>query len=166
MINPGVRLAHHHHVAAQVKRSVALGIPTLVILRNPIDCVASRTQDAPWMTGPVFDQWLRFFQAAETRRDALLLLSFESVTGDPGSAVKRLNARFERSFESAFPKPEQVFSHMDEAYAGASPGDERNPNRPDPARTEARNRSRHVAASHRLAAAAVALYDRLRNAEA
>jgi hypothetical protein len=162
MINPGARVAHHHHVAAQLKRSAALGIPSLAILRNPIDCVASRSQDAPWLTGPVFDQWLRFFQAADALQGSLLLLTFETVTGDPCGAVQRLNERFGCDFESVFPEPSRVFAHMDAAFGEASPGDTRNPNRPDPARAEARARARRIAQAHRLAAPALALHDRLR----
>jgi hypothetical protein len=163
MINPDVRVAHHHHVAAQIERSVARGIPTLVILRNPIDCVASRSQGAQWLTGPVFSQWLRFFETAEALRAAILTLSFESVTRDPTGAVERINERFDRRFEARFPEPEQVFAQMDTAYSEALAERSRNPNRPDPTRAEARTRARQVAESHPLAPAAIALYDRLRS---
>jgi hypothetical protein len=80
MINPDARVAHHHHVAAQLKRSAARRVPTVVILRNPIDCVASRSQGAAWLAGPVFSQWIRFFETAEALRAVILPLSFESVT--------------------------------------------------------------------------------------
>ena len=162
MINPDVRLAHHHHVAAQIERSAARHIPTLVILRNPIDCVASRSQGAPWLTGPVFSQWIRFFETAEALREAILSLSFESVTRDPEGAIERLNERFGCHFETHFPSPEQVFTQMDAAYAEAVTEPSRNPNRPDPARAEARARARQAAESHPLAPSAVALYNRLR----
>lgn len=162
MINSDVRVAHHHHVAAQLERSVARRIPTLVILRHPVDCVASRSQGAPWLTGPVFRQWIRFFEAAERLRASILSLSFESVTRDPGAAVERLNTRFERHFASRFPDAEQVFAQMDAAYAEARPQGARNPNRPDPARAEARVRARRGAESHPLLPTAVALYERLR----
>jgi hypothetical protein len=162
MINPDVRVAHHHHVAAQLERSAARDVPTVVILRDPIDCVASRSQGAPWLTGPVFSQWIRFFETAEALRAAILLLSFESVTSDPAGAIERVNARFGRDFESQFPDPENVFTEMDTAYAEALAGRPQNPNRPDPTRAEARTRARQVAESHPLAPAALSLYDRLR----
>lgn len=164
MINPEAKVAHHHHVAAQLMRSASLGIPALAILRNPVDCVASRSQHAPWLTGPVFDQWICFFEAAAALRDAVLVLGFESVTGDPDGAVEKLNARFGCHFASAFPAPEAVFARMDAAYALARPGEPRNPNRPDAARAEARSRARRVARDHPLAGAALALYDRLGSA--
>jgi hypothetical protein len=163
MINPDVRVAHHHHVAAQLERSAARRVPTLVILRNPIECVASRSQGAPWLTGPVFSQWIRFFEAAEALQAAILSLSFESVTRDPGGAVEGINVRFGCDFETRFPEPEQVFTQMDAAYTEALTERMRNPNRPDPARAEARARARQVAESHPLAPAAIALYDRLRS---
>jgi hypothetical protein len=165
MINPGVRLAHHHHVAAQLKRGVALGVPTAVILRDPIDCVVSRSYNAPWMVGSVFSQWIRFFTTAEALAPSLQLLSFESVTGDPESAVERINRRFARSFESRFPEASRVFGHMDAAYRSvvgdAAAG--RNPNRPDPSKVDRQREIRPVVEAHRLAASAGALYRRLQD---
>jgi hypothetical protein len=164
MINPDVRLAHHHHVAAQIKRGVALGVPTAVILRNPIDCVVSRSYGAPWMVGAVFAQWIRFFTTAEALAPSLELLTFESVTGDPGEAVQRINRRFGRSFESAFPEESRVFGHMDDGYSRAvgEPWQEENPNRPSPSKVDRQREIRPVVESHRLAASATALYRRLR----
>lgn len=166
MINPGVRLAHHHHVAAQLERGVALGVPTAVILRNPIDCVVSRCYDAPWLVGPVFAQWIRFFRAAEALAPSLQLLAFEGVTGDPGAAVETINRRFDRCFESGFPEPSRVFARMDEAYARAV-GDGSasiNPNRPNASKVPRQRAIRPRAQSHRLAPTATALYRRLRSA--
>jgi hypothetical protein len=163
MANPDVAVAHHHHVAAQVKRSVALAVPTLVILRNPIDCSVSRSKHAPWMVGPVLSQWIHFFRAVEALEDAVLRLSFELVTSDPCAAVERVNDRFARAFQSELPDAERIFAHMDEAWSGGShgPGPGRNPNRPDPARAEHKLQVRPLAESHPLAGTALALYERL-----
>jgi hypothetical protein len=164
MINPGVRLAHHHHVAAQLKRSVALGVPTAVILRNPIDCVVSRGYDAPWLVGSVFAQWIRFFTTAEALAPSLQLLSFESVIGDPGAAVERINRRFARNFESGFPEASRVFDQMDDAYARAigEGSSEANPNRPRTSKVDRQRAIRPSVESHRLAPSARTLYQRLR----
>lgn len=163
MANPGVRLAHHHHVAAQVKRSVALDLPTLVILRNPIDCVASRSRSAPWMVGPVFSQWIQFFRAAHALRASILMLPFETIIDDPVGAIERLNSRFACSFETAFPESERVFARMDAGYTRALPGSDRNPNRPHEGKLQALRRSRELAWSHPLAGTAIALYDQLQS---
>lgn len=165
MINPGIRLAHHHHVAAQLKRGVALRVPTAVILRDPVDCVVSRSTDAPWMIGAVFAQWIRFFRTAEALAASLEILAFECVTGDPASAVERINRRFDRRFASAFPDPPRIFAAMDEAYARAvGDGGGRNPNRPSPAKRERQRAIRPRVLSHRLAPVASDLYRRMREA--
>jgi len=164
MANPNVRVAHHHHVAAQVKRSVALSVPTLVILRNPIDCSVSRSADAPWMVGPVLSQWIRFFQTVEALEASVLRLSFELVTRDPGAAVERVNSRFACAFEAGFPDAERIFAQMDDGWTRAldAPACLRNPNRPDHARAERKTQVRPTAESHPLAGNALALYARLR----
>ena len=162
--NPDVSVAHHHHVAAQVKRSVAFGVPTLVILRNPIDCSVSRSRRAPWMVGPVLSQWLHFFRAVEALDAEVLRLSFELVTSEPGTAVRLVNERFSRAFETDLPDAEDVFARMDAGWRQLSGGDDSvlNPNRPDPAADELRERVRPRAEAHPLAAPALELYERLR----
>ena len=162
--NPEVRVAHHHHVAAQIRRSVALGVPTLVILRNPIDCSVSRSRQAPWMVGPVLSQWIHFFRVVEVLEAGLLRLPFELVTSDPGAAVRLVNERFSRDFETDLPDAEHVFARMDAGWRQLSGGDASvpNPNRPDPSADEHRRRVRPRARAHPLAAPALELYERLR----
>jgi hypothetical protein len=162
--NPDVSVAHHHHVAAQVKRSVAFGVPTLVILRNPIDCSVSRSREAPWMVGPVLPQWIHFFRAVESLESSVLRLSFELVTREPGAAVQRVNERFSRAFDTDLPDAEHVFARMDAGWRVITGGDdsEHNPNRPDPTAEELRKRVRPRAEAHPLAAPALELYERLR----
>jgi len=65
MANLGVRVAHHHHVAAQIKRAVMFTVPRMVILRIPVDCVVSRSCHEPWCVTPINLQWLRFFSDGE-----------------------------------------------------------------------------------------------------
>jgi hypothetical protein len=162
MVNPEVRLAHHHHVAAQLKRGVALGVPTAVILRDPVDCVVSRSYASPWMIGSVFAQWIRFFVAAEALAPSLEWLTFEGVTRDPAGAVEGINRRFGRRFESRFPEASRVFGHMDEIYArAAGEGGRPNPNRPITSKVERQQAIRPAVESHRLAAPARVLYRRL-----
>jgi hypothetical protein len=162
MINPDVRAAHHHHVGAQLKRSVALSLPTLAILRNPIDCAGTRGRAAPWMVGPVLSQWIHFFRTAEALGPSILTLRFETIVEDPGGAIDRLNTHFRCSSASEFPAEEEVFARMDEGYARLRPGEGPNPNRPDPGRKRAVERTRELSRSHSLAPTAVGLYERLR----
>jgi len=164
MINPDVRLANHHHVAAQVTRGVHYKVPTVAILRDPLDCVVSRTAfwNAPLMAGAVFIQWIRFFRAVEQVRDHILLASFESVTGKPEVVIKAINDRFGTAFNSQFPPMEQIAASMGRQYTGYTDGPEQqNPNLPSSEKESAKARIRPIVLSHRLARPACDLYARL-----
>ena len=164
MINPGIRVAHHHHVAVQVTRSVLYQVPTAIILREPVDCVVSRVAfwNAPVLIAPIFRQWIRFFRAVEQVVDRVLVVSFESVTRQPDEVIKAINEHFDTSFNSRFPEMEQIAADMDRAHARNAVGPEqRNPNLPSAEKEAAKTRFRSLVAAHRLAQPATSLYSRL-----
>jgi hypothetical protein len=158
----GVRLAHHQHVAAQVKRSVHFRTPILVILRNPVDCVVSRTWHSPLLAGAVFRQWIRFFRAVDEVRNSILIASFESVISNPGKVVEGINERFDTSFDVRFPEEKLVFERMDAAYSvnKGAPG-RRNPNRLIRDKQLLKEQVRPGIEAHELAKTARGLYEKL-----
>jgi len=160
MINPDVRLAHHHHVVAQVLRASNFRVPTVVILRAPIDCVVSRAAfwNTPVLIGAIFRQWIRFFRGVEKVRDHVLVVSFEAATRKPEEVIKAINIRFNTAFNSQFPEVEQVFSSMDQVYT--RPG-QQNPNRPSADKKSVKNRIRPYVVAHKLAQPACDLYSKL-----
>lgn len=163
-INPDVQVAHHHHVAAQVTRGARFQVPTVALLRDPIDCVVSRTAfwNTPILIGPIFRQWIRFFRAVVQVRDRVLVVSFESVTRKPEEAIKAINGRFDTTFDSRFPKMEQITADMDRAYARVVGGlGQKNPNLPGAEKEAVKTRFCSLVAAHRLAQPACDLYARL-----
>ena len=163
-INPDVRVAHHHHVAAQVARGVHFQIPTVVILRNPIACVVSRAAfwNAPVLIEPIFRQWIRFFRAVEPVLDCVLVVSFESVTRKPDEVIKVINDRFGTTFDFRFPEIEQIAADMDRAQTRNNGGTEqKNPNLPSAEKEAVKTRFRSLVAAHRLAQPATSIYSRL-----
>ena len=168
MVNPEVRVAHHHHVAAQVTMGVRLRVPTVVLLRDPVDCVVSRAafMNSPILIGPIFRQWIRFFRAAEQVRDKILIVSFESVTKQPEEVIRAINVRFGTSFNSKFPGMEQISARMDRRYAQVTgKSEQRNPNLPSTDKEAFKSRIRPFVMEHRLARPACDLYSRLVGAE-
>lgn len=157
--NPDVELAHHHHVAAQVLKSSRLRVPTVVIVRDPIDCVVSRAAfwNSPIVIGAIFRQWIRFFRGVEKVRDRVLLVSFKSVTRKPEVVIDAINARFNTTFNSQLPEGEQIFSCMDQLYAGS---EQQNPNRPSTDKESVKSSVRPFVVSHKLAKPACELYSK------
>jgi hypothetical protein len=165
--NPVLRLAHHHHVAAQAQRARRLSVPMLLIARDPVACVLSRAVSwtDPAAIGPTFREWISFWQNALPVVDGAVVADFAAITEEPAAVVALLNERFERSWSAAFPSRAEVFDAMDQARAVAFPSFAAeaaiNPNRPDPRKDELRAWLRPQVRGHRLADRALRLYERV-----
>lgn len=121
--NPSLtHVARHLHAPAQLKRAVSYGVPTVLLVRHPIDAVASLlVRGHP---GRVDDLFLDYIELAETGVElhgSLVVVGFEEMTSDPGVLADRLNERFGTGFERYEPSPDadaQVrvqIDRMDEA---------------------------------------------------
>jgi hypothetical protein len=114
-----VSVAHHLHAAAQIKRGVNRGIPTVVIVRNPCDVATSRVIRHPPITlEEALREWCDFYQAIDVAR-GVLVADFTSVTADFGAIIDRVNRTFGTSFkrfEHTEANVKRVFKIMDEVY--------------------------------------------------
>ncbi len=105
-----VRIAHHLHSVAQVRRGVRLGLPTIVLIREPREAILSlairREQgDVQWAV----DEYVDFYTAMTPLLERVVIADFHEVTNDFGSVIRRLNRRFGTAFEE--------FMHSDERVA-------------------------------------------------
>lgn len=105
-----VKVAHHIHSVAQIRRGVQLGIPTVVLLRNPEDAILSLAirlghKSPAWATAEYVD----FHQGVDELGDSVLLVDFEEITSDFGAVIRRINERFGTEFSE--------FEHTDENIA-------------------------------------------------
>ena len=160
-INPEVRVAHHHHVAAQVKRAVSLGLPTIALLRKPADCVTSRSALNPRLIGAMYRQWIRFFRAVEPIQDDLLIAPFETATQRPAEIVQLLNRRWGTIFRDDFPDADAIFDRMNRSHSALVGEAICNPNIPSHRRELLKKRILPRVLAHPLAAAAAKLYEDL-----
>ena len=107
-------LAHHSHLAGQVLHAVALKIPTLVIVRNPLDAIASLHLRDPQLSIPfLLNEYQRFHKAILPVSDRMCIARFEQVIEDFGEVTQQLNARFGTEYE-AFSHTQE---HVDECMA-------------------------------------------------
>jgi hypothetical protein len=161
--NPGASIASHHHVFAQVERAVLFSIPLLLIVREPAACVLSRAVSFrdPIMVGPVYRQWLSFWQRAVNYVDDSVLIDFDTMTSVPARVIERLNMKFGTEFSSDFPSRDAVFAEMDRRRAEKNLPMDINPNRPDDRKREMRSYLRPFVENHRLARPAAALYQQV-----
>lgn len=105
-----VRIAHHTHKAIQVIRAVQLGKPTIVVIRKPIDAVASLTIRQPaFSLSQGLRVYSRFYKAISPHRSGYIVAEFTEVTNDFGKVVERVNRQFGTVF--------QTYLHNEESLA-------------------------------------------------
>ncbi|WP_456426212.1 hypothetical protein [Rhodocaloribacter sp.] len=104
-----VRIAHHLHVPAQVIRGVAWGLPTLVLMRNPVDAVLSLILREPYRSPEqCFREYVAFYRSIESLRDCFVVGEFREVTGNLGRVIERLNDAFGTAYFPFEHSPENV----------------------------------------------------------
>jgi O-antigen/teichoic acid export membrane protein len=97
--NPAARVASHLHVARSVRRAVRLGIPAVVLVRDPADAVASLMVRDP-RVHPVtaLKAYLRFHRGVLPVLDGVVVVRFNDAVHDPAATVAAVDARYGRRF--------------------------------------------------------------------
>lgn len=123
-----LKMAHHSHAAAHVIYGLNLGIPTLVLYRDPVPAVRSLlAMNARNMTAKdAFDEYIRFYGAIlRLPREKLSFASFEDVTRRVEQVIAHLRDRFGlplSPFDANDPvEKAAVFAHMDARAAEIRP---------------------------------------------
>jgi hypothetical protein len=106
-----VGIAHHNHVPAPVLTAVQKGLPTVVLIRDPVEAVISSrglqlqigaVEDKPMPMHVTFKMhlqgWLSFYRTVERVKDRGVIAPFEDVIDDFGSVIERVNQRVGTSF--------------------------------------------------------------------
>ena len=95
-----VRTVHHTHAAAQVITAVKLRVPTLVMVRPPVDSALSHMARHNISAKPALVAWVRFHQRILPYRDGIVFASFDQVTKeDFGAVIRRINTKFRTKFD-------------------------------------------------------------------
>jgi hypothetical protein len=110
--NPKAGIASHSHSWANVARGLKLGKPVVVLLRPPLDAVASHTVR---MRLHDLDRELRryhrFFRRVAGVADRVVLAPFDVTVNRFGDVITEVNTRFSTDFG--------VFDHTDPAAKAA-----------------------------------------------
>jgi hypothetical protein len=142
LAQPGeVEIAHHTHAPAHVIAAVRLGVPALVLIREPEDAVLEFVLIRPSLSvRQALRGYVRFYRALVTDRDGFVVGRFPEVTTDFGDVMRRLNDRFDTGFvpfEHTPANERACFDAMDgywRGLVGAGEALERRVGRPSAAR--------------------------------
>lgn len=98
--NPQARIASHSHSWANVARGLRLGKPVVVLVRPPLEAVASH---AVRMRLDDLDRELRryrrFYRRASAAGSSVVVAPFEMTVDRFGEVIDRVNARFSTGFK-------------------------------------------------------------------
>ena len=76
-----------------------MGVPTLVLVRDPEGSVLSHLVREPWVTvGQALASWVRFYEHVVPWRDGVVTAAFDQVTTDFGAVIRDVNERFATGF--------------------------------------------------------------------
>jgi hypothetical protein len=90
-----VRVAHHLHAPAQLIDAARRGIPTLLVIREPRGAILSHLIREPRVAlRDALVAYSRFYECVAPYLSRFVVGDFDTVTGDFGSVIRRLNARF------------------------------------------------------------------------
>jgi hypothetical protein len=98
--NPGVEIAHHLHVPAQIIQAVQWNIPTLVLIRDPKNAVASMVLRQPEMSVlQGLKNYIFFYESIQSYNSGYIVAMFEDVIRDYSQIINSLNMRFSTKFK-------------------------------------------------------------------
>ena len=97
--DPRMHVGRHLHGAPHVLRAVRLGLPTVVLIRQPADAVASYLVRRPTLTpDDAIREYLDFYRTAWSARHGFVVALFDQVVQDFGAVIDEVNARFGTTF--------------------------------------------------------------------
>ena len=93
-------IAHHTHQPAQILRGVELGVPTLVLIREPIGCVSSLiVRNSKLSIEYALKRYVKFYKKVIKVKNKTTVGSFDQVVSNYGRVIKKVNSKFEINFE-------------------------------------------------------------------
>jgi len=94
-----VRTARHIHAPAQVLFAARHGLPVLITLRDPVDCIPSLLLFEPRISaGLALSAYYRYYTRVAPVLDHCVVAPFEQITADFSSVCRRLNHKYGTQF--------------------------------------------------------------------
>lgn len=115
--NPDVVASHHMHAPANILLAVRYRVPTVVVIRSPVDAVLSEVIREPrkrLRRGLL--EWNSFYSTVLPVLDRVVVGDFSTVTVDYSVVIDEVNRRFGTSFVPYHNSPEsdeEVFASIE-----------------------------------------------------
>jgi hypothetical protein len=111
LANGPAHVGRHMHGAPHVLRAVRMGLPAIVLIRQPRDAVLSYLVRRDTLTPyHALLEYIDFYRTAWPARHGFVIALFDRVVTDFGSVLDEVNARFGTSFKRFEHTPENEAS--------------------------------------------------------
>jgi hypothetical protein len=106
-----VKVAHHLHAAAQIKRAARLDIPAIVLIREPSEAILSVVVRDPHASMRwALRSYIRFYSTVVPHLEKTVVAPFAIVTSDLASIIRMVNARYGTAFKEFVPSEDALNS--------------------------------------------------------
>lgn len=93
--NPQLAISHHSHLASSAKYLSRRGVPTVILIREPVAAVSSAmVWDGKLLATVGLIAYISFYRSLRKFWPELLVLGFEECTQAPDIAVQKINSRY------------------------------------------------------------------------
>jgi hypothetical protein len=104
-----VKIAHHLHAPAHLIRGTKLDIPTMLLVREPVDTALSEAiRSHPVPLSQVLNAYCLFYESVVQYIDRIVVAEFRRVTTDFGSVIQSINTRFGTNFALFDHTPDKI----------------------------------------------------------
>jgi hypothetical protein len=106
-----IKMAHHLHAAAQIKRAARLDVPAIVLIREPSEAILSVVVRDPHASVRwALRSYIRFYSTVLPYLDKAVLAPFATVTSDLASIIRMVNTRYGTAFKEFVPTEDALNS--------------------------------------------------------
>lgn len=104
-----VEIAHHLHAAAQIKRAARLGVPAVVLVREPSEAILSlMVRDPAASMRWALRSYVRFYSSIIPCLEQTVVAPFATVTSDFTSIIRTVNSRYGTEFTELAPTEDSL----------------------------------------------------------
>ena len=109
--NQSIKIAHHIHAAAQISLAARWEIPTIVLIREPLDAVSSLIVRHPEREPErCLIEYDIFYRSILALQGKFVVADFQETISDFGAVTARLNALYGTSYVCFTHSPENIDS--------------------------------------------------------
>ncbi len=164
LANPQAKIAHHLHVPAQLLRARKWKIPSVLLIREPQQAVASFLVFQNSTNADVYlKAYIRFHRALLSVQNDLVIADFNIAVQNINALIRAVNAKFDQQFQyldNQAGREEEIFVKLKEVNDRFFAGQPNKSMYPDEHRRQAKEQARQRVEQSRYVEMAQALYQR------